>query len=301
MLLIFIHLFVLSSISSCLAQSSPISSVEKEHEIKKTVAAYDLLVDNKYSFFMHKRSFLMPFSYNRTANESIYAGLPDYNQRGGGYYNRTEAEFQISVFLPITRKLFDTSWDLMFAYTHHAWWQLYNNKWSKPFRETNYTPELFLRKVDSTPADIFGFKLVAMDFGFTHQSNGQYQLLSRSWDRVFSRVNLTKESAVISLMLWYRVPEKAIDDDNRTILRYMGIGEISLHKSIDDHSVELTLPIAERPGAHLEYSYPWYENYRWFASFHYGYGSSLIEYDRSVQRIALGITLESFMDRKKSN
>jgi phospholipase A1 len=102
-------------------------------------------------------------------------------------------------------------------------------------------------------------------------------------------------------MLWYRMPEKAFEDDNPTILRYMGVGEISLHKSFSNHSVELTLPISERPGAHLEYSYPWYENYRWFASIHYGYGSSLIEYDQSVQRIAFGITLESFMDPKISN
>lgn len=296
-MLAFITLLTPLYLTLCYAQSAPVSEVEDKNTIKESVAAYDQLVDNKYSFFMHKRSFLMPFSYNRTANESIYAGLPDYNQRGGGYYNRTEAEFQISVFLPISRKLFDTSWDLMFAYTHHAWWQLYNNKWSKPFRETNYTPELFVRKVDQSPLDIFGFKLVAMDFGFVHQSNGQFQLLSRSWDRVFSRFNLTSEAAVISLMLWYRVPEKAIEDDNRTILRYMGVGEISIHKSFAEHSLELTLPLAERPGVRLEYSYPWYENYRWFTTLHYGYGSSLIEYNRPVQRIAFGITLESFMDQ----
>lgn len=190
----------------------------------------------------------------------------------------------------------------MFAYTHRAWWQLYNASWSKPFRETNYTPELFARHLDHHPWQIFGFDLVAYDIGYMHESNGQIQILSRSWDRVFARTYFRHATASMFLVLsgWIRLPEESEKDDNTTIQKYMGVGEAELYQRLGSHSLSVKVPLAQYPGVELKYSYPWTNGLRWFVNYRFGYGHSLIEYDREVQRLGVGITLENFLDREEN-
>jgi phospholipase A1 len=75
-------------------------------------------------------------------HEDIYkeVKLVDKVNHDSDFYKKNEAEFQFSFTFPIVRNLNDRKWDIMVAYTHHAWWQVYNSDWSRPFRETNYTP-----------------------------------------------------------------------------------------------------------------------------------------------------------------
>lgn len=257
---------------------------------------YDKIIDTKYSLFPHKGTFVLPFVYNWNPHEELYDLYTQQpNASGEPFYDKTEMEFQISFMIPVARKLWDTPWDILFAYTHHSWWQLYNSDWSKPFRETNYNPEVFGRYIFQKQRRFARFRVFASDIGIMHQSNGQIQALSRSWDRIFARIYAKSPYVFMVLTGWYRLPEGE-NDDNRNILRYMGYGDLEVYKLWGNNSWSVKVPLSERPGVELRYSYPWRNSLRWFVNYRTGYGHSLIEYNRYTDRIGVGLILESFLD-----
>lgn len=261
---------------------------------------YQQLLSSKYTLFPHKGTYLQPVSYNSMNHEDMYRSVKK-NEPGdrGNYYKKMEAEFQISFMIPVIRNSRPKEWDLLFAYTHHSWWQVYNSKWSRPFRESNYMPELFTRKVFLERIAKSNFIISYADIGYVHQSNGQTQKLSRSWDRVFARVSIIHKDFLINFTGWYRVPESKDIDDNRDIYKYMGFGEIELLKSIGKHTLSYKAPLfSHHFSSEVKYSYPWRDRLRWFIRFQGGYGHSLIEYNKPVQRYGLGISIEEFFDSK---
>lgn len=259
-------------------------------------AEYDKIIDTKYSLFPHKGTFVLPFSYNWRPQEDLYSVFTQQpNASPEPFYDNTEMEFQISFMIPAIRKIADTPLDLLFAYTHHSWWQLYNSAWSKPFRETNYSPELFGRYIFKKQRRVARFRIFASDIGFLHQSNGQIDALSRSWDRLFTRLYFKSPYVFMVLSGWYRIPEGS-SDDNKNIQRYMGHGDLEIYKLWGNNSWSVKVPFSERPGVELRYSYPWRNSLRWFINYKTGYGHSLIEYNRYVDRVGVGLILESFFD-----
>lgn len=69
------------------------------------------------------------------------------------------------------------------GYTQRSWWDVYDLDGSSPFRENNYSPELFFRYRFREPPIAEG--LDQIQFGYQHQSNGEDSIRSRSWDRVY--------------------------------------------------------------------------------------------------------------------
>jgi phospholipase A1 len=254
------------------------------------------LRQSKFGLLPHRPMYLMPFVHNWVPHEDVYKEVkPADNNRGGDYYNENEAEFQISFAIPLVKDIGERKWDFMFSYTHHAYWQVYNSDWSRPFRETSYMPELFSRYVYSGPKDILGFKLHALDMGYVHQSNGQVQQLSRSWDRLFARVYLDGPVSIF-FTGWYRLNERSETDDNPDIHNYLGFGEIEISKKFESHLVQFKVPfLAAHPSYDLKYSHPLHEGIRWFVNFQSGYGHSMIEYNRFTQRLGVGFMLENFL------
>lgn len=260
---------------------------------------YNQLLDSRYLLFPHKGTYLLPFSYNSMARDRLYSGIKTAENKYKDYYKSNEAEFQISFLIPVVRSDDYRGWDILFAYTHHSWWQIYNSEWSRPFRETNYMPELFTRKLILQKLGSTNLRLTTFDVGYVHQSNGQTQMLSRSWDRIFARISALHDDFMINLTGWYRLPEKSTDDDNPDIYNYMGIGEVELIKSFGNHTVNFKMPLTTQHfSSDIKYSLPWRDRLRWFAQFQGGYGHSLIEYNLPVQRYGIGIMLEEFYHTK---
>lgn len=273
---------------------------EDEKEIKEKVEAYDKLLNNQYGLFPHRGTYLLPFTYNATPDQSVYQSIPrgpeDLNNLE---YNRhVEAEFQISFLVPIYRKIAKTDWDIITAYTHHSWWQLYNARWSRPFRENNYHPEIFARNGFEQPKGLGRWRFINFDVGYMHQSNGQYGIMSRSWDRLFVRSLALLEDFFLSTTLWYRLPEDSATDDNPTITKYMGIGELDMYKNFGKHTLGFRTPIAWRYySLELKYSYPWRDQWRVYTAIRSGYAMSMNDYNHETQRIGVGIILENFIDK----
>lgn len=296
---IFVSLFLLlfSWTAEAVGQVEAPAQIVQKEDLLPEGGSLNKSLKNRYSFFLHKRNFLLPASHNWRTHNDLYSSVDTLQKPDAPFYDKTEAEFQISFFAPLVENLFTEDLSLLLAYTHHAWWQLYNATWSKPFRETNYTPELFLRKSFNVQ-DGEDRRYLFIDLGYVHESNGQFESLSRSWDRLFLRSFISSEKLLLVLSTWYRLPEKQGEDENPGIEQYYGYGELSAHYALGSHTVDFKLPFSKSPGVELGYSFPIKDFYRFYVNYKYGYGHSLIEYNRTIERVGIGITLEGTMDRR---
>ncbi len=203
-----------------------------------------------------------------------------------------EAQFQLSLSKEITELY---GWRLVGAYTQNSFWQLFNQADSRPFRETNYAPQLFIQ----TPFWGQGVKW-ALETGYLHQSNGGREPYSRSWDRSFLGYEIQGDGFRLRQRFWHRLQEQpkayAGDpkgDENPDILDFYGMQEARLQLWLGPYhaylmerynftttrgatKVMLTGPI---PKSSLD----------WMLFSFQGYGESLIDYNRSLSKIGLGI------------
>ena len=202
---------------------------------------------------------------------------------------QTETKFQISIKKRLYNDLVFKDLDLYFAYTQQSFWQLYDSDNSKPFRESNYAPSLYL----SYPLKAHDLFFERVNFGYLHQSNGGDLEHSRSWDRIFIEGIYSYENFALSLKAWYRIPEDPNKDDNRDITKYLGYGELSVGYLWKKHLVSATLRnnlrSDNRGSILLDYSYPIYKNLYFYLQFFNGYGESLRDYNNSINRIGVGI------------
>ena len=232
---------------------------------------------------LHKPTWIMPGSW---ANE--------YKQK------KTEAVFQISVKKQVMRS------DLYFAYTQKSFWQVYNTEESSPFRETNYNPEIFYRiKPGNALARYLGngpiVDSLGMDIGIEHESNGRSMPGSRSWDRAYITPYYANENLLIYIKAWYVTEEsrkKPSDtsngSDNPDILDYMGYGEFNIkYQGWREDMLHLMVrgnPKKHKGAVSLTWSIPMGHGGAFFMvrGFH-GYGESLIDYNRSISRVGVGL------------
>lgn len=131
-----------------------------------------------------------------------------------------ELKFQFSVkFIPFSWG----NWSFLVAYTQKAFWQIYSADTSRPFRETNYNPE-FLFRWKPGP---FNF-----DIGYEHESNGESDPKSRSWDKLYMKFGLVGPKFKFGIKLWYIFLDELngpdFEERNKPIKDYMGNGEIDL-------------------------------------------------------------------------
>lgn len=205
----------------------------------------------------------------------------------------TEFVFQISA----KQQLFGSPW--YFGYTQKSFWQIYDQARSRPFRETNYNPELFYRW---TP-DPDTWRHWGADFGIEHESNGLDLPDSRSWNRLYIAPFQAKGRTLRYLKFWYRLPEKdkkdELDpkgDDNPDIQRFYGYAELQVQRQLESgglgHLMVRGNPASGKGAVSLQYSWPSSDGYVFYliSAFH-GYGESLIDYNRSISRIGFGFAL----------
>ena len=282
------------------------NTIADELVIKKTKEEYTDLLSKKYSLIPHKGTYLLPFLYTEFPNNDVYKPFSDDLKDGdnrGKFNKHLEAEMQVSFLILLNEKLLNSNFDLFFGFTQRSWWQVYNDSWSRPFRETNYEPEVFVRNVLDSPYILpFGAKLLLYDIGIAHQSNGQIQELSRSWNRVFIRMGLMLGDLGARISLWQRIPEKRTLDDNPDVYKYLGYGEIDFAYTKENFQSKLRIiPGIEKQGAELSLSLPWKEGLRFYTKMGYGYGLSLIDYNYNNSKIGFGFTLtDPLIEAKQS-
>lgn len=252
-----------------------------------------------YVITPHKMNYLLPMSITDNVNQQVYKGVDSWAEN----LTNTEAKFQLSIKVPLNRKaLFIPEDGLFFGFTLQSWWQVYSDNISKPFRETNYQPELFyLAPLNWHPANgNTGFAL-----GIEHQSNGRSQLLSRSWNRLYLNFLYEKDNLALSLRPWWRLEENkkktpldSDGDDNPDIDQYMGHFELAMAYKWSEY--ELSVKTRENFATHkgsleLGLTFPLWGKLRGYAQYSNGYGESLIDYNHSQQRFGLGVALTNVL------
>ncbi|MGP1449781.1 MAG: phospholipase A [Wolinella sp.] len=232
------------------------------------------------------------FNYILPLNHSI-------NARDGE--KNSEVKFQISFKAPLATKLLGTKLDLYLGYTQRSFWQIYDEKNSRPFRESNYEPELFLSYPVELP--LFSGRLEQINFGINHESNGGDSLTSRSWNRAFIEGIYNNGGLLFALKAWYRMgehdkayPYDSRGDDNPDITDFLGHGEVRVGylwgKNLITATLRNNLKSSNNRGSILlDYSYPLQNNLHLYLQAFSGYGESLIDYNKSVERIGVGFLL----------
>ncbi|WP_419765153.1 MAG: phospholipase A [Arcobacter sp.] len=263
---------------------------DKEAEVKATKKVLDTIEDKEtrntlsqilassFDLYPYNQNYLLPFSYSSKLDD----GRKDF-----------ETLFQISVKKPISYNFFGLNESINFGYTQKSWWQLYSE--SSPFRETNYKPEVFVMipygKKDKT-------SLKALKFGFLHESNGQAQAKSRSWNRLYAQSYFQFSSLFFSPRIWYRIPDGQ-NDDNPDIEDYLGYGDLTFDLPYKKHTFKLLLrnnlkfDDSNKGFAELSWTFPLLNSKNTFGyvQLSSGYGDSLIDYNEEVNRISFGISL----------
>jgi phospholipase A1 len=271
-------------------------SAEKAPEGKREKASYfsrlwELDKESrrrKNAITPHQSNYILPFTYNNLPNvDAVREADPDKDLK------KAEVSFQLSLKLKLWQDVLGQKIDLWFGYTQRSFWQFYNFEDSSPFRETNYEPEILLNFRTDYRVPILGLKGRFINVSFNHQSNGQSQPLSRSWNRAV--VNFGFERGQFSFLLkgWYRIPESAQNDDNPEIEKYLGYEEIWVYYFLKNHRFGLMLRNnldfhINRGALQVEWSFPLLEGVSGYLQYYIGYGENLLDYNHSVNRLGIG-------------
>ena len=282
-------------------QTSDESTVEKVEStvsiLQKRKKADSELVAIPFSIAQHRLNYILPVSWAKDPNDIGADGIDDIS------LDNFEAKYQISVKFPLYLQDENVS-GLYFGFTAVSFWQVYNGKISKPFRETNYEPEIFYSFQNEL--NIFGFEFNQIQLGFNHQSNGQSGARSRSWNRLFASALFSDSNAFYYVKAWYRIPEDTKrdindtnGDDNPDITNFLGHVELGVGTKLGEFDlltlVRNNLKLNDNKGSiELNLSYTLSDRYNLLLQYFNGYGDSLIDYNRHQQRIGLGVQLAFF-------
>lgn len=238
----------------------------------------------------HERTYILPVRWSSDVNEAPSSPTQPAPQ-GDGPYDSLEGKFQLSLKLKALDDVLGGGTDLWIGYTQQSNWQVYNGGISRPFRETNYSPEVFA----TVPVKfgLAGLTARMLNVGIVHQSNGQSDPRSRSWNRVYAQVGFERGPYALLVKPWLRIPERDRVDNNPDIADYVGRGEVVAIWSKGEHTVSLQLRNsfhdAWRGSAQLDWSFPVIGNLKGYLQVFNGYGESLIDYNHSQTTIGFGV------------
>ncbi|WP_298453064.1 phospholipase A [uncultured Marinobacter sp.] len=264
--------------------------------VDRSVNAEKALFSFSGSFISHRPSYILPVTWMDDTNQTPTS--PRLGTTGYDYeLENEEAKYQISFKVPLLTGWLEDRTTLWFGYTQRSFWQVYNKDDSAPFRETNYEPEVFLRH--QTNWNLGAVTLSGVTIGMNHQSNGQSEPRSRSWNRVKASAGFTSGRWLFVVEPWYRIPEDS-KDDNEDIERYLGHANYGvIYKLAEDRTFSLNLMnnlrSDNRTSVEFGYSFPLGGTIKGFFQYYNGYGESLIDYNHRIERFGLGIMLNDWL------
>ena len=257
---------------------------------------WELDSSNKRGTFIltpYRPIYILPGRWSSNPNESPVSENPNYVYPFKVPLDKYEAKFQLSFKTKILQGIFWNHGDLWVAYTQRSHWQIYNKLLSRPFRETNYEPEIILNF--GTNYNILGFKARMAGLSFTHQSNGRAIPLSRSWNRVIGHMGFEKKNWSVFLRGWYRLKDE--EDENPAIADYMGRGDVQVVHFVGKNIFSLRGVHSLRTGDNnhgllqFDWTFPVVKNLKGHFQLMDGYGETLIDYNHRQTIIGIGVSL----------
>lgn len=237
-----------------------------------TTYAKDVLSSGNIHYVtLHKPNYFLPGYYSKEATDTNI---------------NNELSFQFSLSLTMFQS---GAHSLSFAYTQKSFWQVYDAAGSRPFRETNYNPEFFYR---------YGGSKRYIDLGIEHESNGEGEPKSRSWDRIFTRMMYLNKKFRTELKLWAVYEQDSHDpiltERHYTMEHFMGHGELTLSVLMGDAIYKVMGRLNPSTGYGYQQHWLMYplKGALYFTLYYsQGYGDSLRDYQKSVTTYGAGVLL----------
>jgi phospholipase A1 len=259
---------------------------------------WELARDSKlgiFNFRAYKPVYLLPAFWSSDPNETPHSPNPANTVSEPIPVDALETKFQLSFKTKAWENIFGDNGDLWMAYTQSSHWQVYSSETSRPFRETNYEPEVMLMFRNNYRLGGWNGRMAGVSFN--HQSNGRANPLSRSWNRVIGVIGLDRQNWALTVRPWWRVPESGADDNNPDIDDYVGRADATLVYQHGGHEFALMGRHSLRGGdrshgaVQFDWGFPISNSLRGHVQVFDGYGESLIDYNHRATYVGLGISL----------
>jgi phospholipase A1 len=215
-----------------------------------------------------------------------------------------EAKLQFSLkALVLPKQTLGDANKLWFGYTQQSYWQIFDAANSRPFLESNYEPELiFSHRFDLADQTPSWRQPRILNVGLVHQSNGQSDPRSRSWNRIYAQLGWSDNllgggSYAVLVRPWRRFGEAPETDNNADIAKYLGHGDVEALYWKGPYMLSL---LARMRSLQADFSMPMpfmqgdAENKRALQlhlQFFSGYGESLIDYNQSHTSFGFGLSV----------
>lgn len=245
----------------------------------------------------HLPMYVMPLWYNATPNYDINSPTQDNVRASKDYLQHLDSKLQISMKTKLAQDVFDTNADVWLGYTQQSYWQVYNGKNSRPFRSSDYQPEIFLTQPIKGNLPGNG-SLRLLGAGLVHESNGQSDPLSRSWNRIYAMAGTEWGKLTVIPRLWLIANENSKDSDNPDIGEYMGYGDVRWLYPLNDQStvggVMRYNPSSNKGAIQVDYAYPLTGGMKAILQVFHGYGENIQDYNHKSTNIGIGIMFNDF-------
>ncbi|MBK1704322.1 phospholipase [Halochromatium glycolicum] len=253
---------------------------------------------DRYLIKLFNPNYLAPVRYQSRTNDRPFSPVFSALETPESEVDNIEAAFQISFKTRVWAND-DRRFGLWFAYTQQSFWQVYNDENSSPFRDTNYKPELMVAW--QPQLSVGGFELGLLGLGYTHESNGRADPISRSWDRLIARIGLERGDFALLLRPWIRIDDEGSDEDNPDITDYYGYGDITAVYKWRGNSFTLMArgnPGESKGAVRATWMTPKLVGpLRGYLVAFSGYGATMIDYNFKQNAVSVGIALNDLLDR----
>ncbi|ELA09779.1 phospholipase A1 [Moraxella macacae 0408225] len=210
-----------------------------------------------------------------------------------------ESKMQLSLKTKMLQDVFHTNADVWFGYTQQSYWQVYNDNVSRPFRVSDYQPEIFITQ--PVKADLpFDGDLRMIGAGLVHQSNGQSDPLSRSWNRAYLMGGMEWGKLTVVPRAWLIFPSLKPKPrrNNEDIGDYMGYGDIRWQYPLSNKDTIGGLvrfnPLTGKGAAQVEYARPIRGSMKAYVQLFHGYGENIQDYNHESTNIGVGLMFNDF-------
>lgn len=244
----------------------------------------------------HYQSYVLPIfasknpnQYPSTPSQDVPTDYPDLQH--------IDSKFQISFKTKMVEDLFHTNADLWLGYTQQSYWQVYNERESRPFRMSDYQPEIFITQPAKANLPFNG-KLRMVGAGLVHQSNGQSDPLSRSWNRGYIMGGMEWGKLSVVPRAWVIFPNFKEHEDNGDIGDYMGYGDIRWQYPLRNKDTMGGMlrfnPIKGKGAIQLDYARPIRGGMKAYIQLFHGYGENILNYNHEDTNIGIGLMFNDF-------
>ena len=246
----------------------------------------------RYDIRFYRENYLLIGRYTDKVNSAPYEPL--FAAAGEPVHlDSTEAKFQIS-FKSRLWTTDDRRWGAWVGYTQQNQWQVYNDDISRPFRETNYMPEVVHQLSPGNRAS-GRLPVAARQCGLQPPVQWPHRRGVAQLGPPLRRIRRGEGEFALFAKVWYRLQESADKDDNPDITDYYGHGELAAIYRWRGNSFSALLRGNLNTGkgaVQLGWmSPPLLGAFRGYVQFFSGYGESMIDYNWKQTTIGAGIAL----------